>query len=321
MHAIPLLVVSLTTVGAVHLSHLDNPQQHLLPAAALTAPPEATATLSTLLPDGITADPKELQRRQKQETTFTLQTVYPGPFTWLTSLGSLCGFVASDVHWALYCDVGQYCITDDLFLQCCSTTSETFWMSTGYYTDASTGRNTLTTTLISTLLITMSSTLGNNCTAGFKTCYDYNATASCSDGCTSTALVCNNPYFPYCASLYSGGVTPSSVGTTSTYLPFEYGVSYFCDTEAYGLQYGDYGYWPSVTSTYFSVAGASTSTTPTFTPNVVPYSRTQATRPASQATLLAPTSTVSSATSSRPLSSVARMLGTVSLLALCYVLS
>ncbi|KIY01986.1 uncharacterized protein Z520_02124 [Fonsecaea multimorphosa CBS 102226] len=322
MFAITLIAASLTVVSAVHWSSLRDAQQLPKPAAILTAPPTATASLS-VLPDGITADPEELRRRDQThtlETVYTYETLVQGGYTWLSTLGSLCGFVTGDIHWALYCDQGQYCFTNGAVLQCCSTTAESYWTSTAYYTATDTDRNTLTTTSVSTGLEPVSEAYGSNCTAMASTCYNYNATASCTGSCTSTALVCNDPYFPYCASIYSGGYSPSAVGTSTAYLPEQYGLSYFCDTAAYGLVYGNTGDWPSVTSTYLSTVNYATSTAPTFTPNVVPYSRTQASRPASQA-ILGPTSTTSTATSSRILAPAAEMLAVVSLLALGYLLA
>jgi hypothetical protein len=162
------------------------------------------------------------------------------------------------------------------------------------YTITETDRNVATITSVSTTLQTdWYSYYGSNCTVlGPQTCYNYNQTASCTGTCTETAIVCYDPYFPACASLFSAAEQSSSIGSSLSYWISPVAVSYYCDTQEYGLQWLRYGYWPSTTAVY-TITTTIGSDISTFTPTPVPFSRTQASRPASiaQEALLGPTAT------------------------------
>ena len=133
------------------------------------------------------------------------------------------------------------------------------------------------------------------------TCYDSTAASSCTGSCTDTAWVCTDPNFPRCASVYmSTWYTPSTM-TSGVYT--RVATSFFCDTAAYGLAYDAYGNWPSVLSTYTTTTNyTSTSTIPTWTPTVVPYSMSQLSRPASASTVPGPTSTSGALSNCRQMS-------------------
>ncbi len=135
----------------------------------------------------------------------------------------------------------------------------------------------------------LTSTYGSDCAPQTTACYNYNDTTSCTGDCTAAALLCTNSYFPYCASLYAPFEYSTMLGSSVSYGTSQAGITYTCDTAAYGLEYGRAGYGPSVTSTVtLSTESGSSST---FTPTVVPYSKTQASRPASAAAISTPTAT------------------------------
>jgi len=163
-----------------------------------------------------------------------------------------------------------------------------------------TDRNTFTVTTVSTALDTQSDMVYyTNCTfAGPQTCFNYNQTASCTSSCLDTALVCSDPYGPSCASIFSILTATTSVGSSLSLVYTQQAISYFCDTAQYGLEYSDYGVWPSVPTVF--VYTTTTSTAPTFTPSIVPFSRTQASRPASQAQGLLAASTLPSSATKLP---------------------
>lgn len=141
-------------------------------------------------------------------------------------------------------------------------------------------------------------------------CYNSTNAISCTGSCTTAALLCTDQSFPYCASLYT--IAPASTG----YAIKKMGISYFCDTAAYGLQYGLIGNEPTTTSTY-----TTTSTNiaePSSTPTVVPYSMTQASVPATAATPSAPAATSATATF-RPNAVVILVLTSLSLLGLYFL--
>ena len=133
------------------------------------------------------------------------------------------------------------------------------------------------------------------------TCYNSTAASSCTGSCTNTALVCTDPNWPFCASVYIS--TWYSDLTTTETKSVAFATSFFCDTAAYGLTYGDWGYWPSVLSTYTTTVNyTTTSTIPTWTPTVVAYSLSQASRPASAPTIPGSTSTSGASNSSQKMS-------------------
>jgi hypothetical protein len=143
-------------------------------------------------------------------------------------------------------------------------------------------RGQYNTTFTSTYHTTRSynETWYTGCTGQYG-CYDSTAASSCRGSCSSTALMCTDWWEPYCASLYvSENFTRG-------------GIAYFCDTAAYGLEYGDLGQWPSWTSSYVTTLHQTyTGTTPpSWTAEPVPFTVTQNSRPASAATLPVATQT------------------------------
>ncbi|KAJ9632842.1 hypothetical protein H2204_007572 [Knufia peltigerae] len=240
-------------VGSSHTSQLDSS-----PAAQITPPPPP---------------PVQDLRRRQQDSNAQI-TVVDGPYTMIDQVGSLCGYITQDVHAPIYCDQGLFCFTTDKFLQCCSSTVDSTTTTNYVYTMITTDRDVGGT---STSLSTdedpspLTSTYGTSCAAPTTTCYHYNDTASATAG----ALVCTNSNFPYCASLYAA---TDDGGDEATGVVSKTGVTYRCDTAEYGLEYYAGGYSPSVTSTFTPQV---TSSGVPFTPSVVPYSKTQASRPGS----------------------------------------
>ncbi|KAJ9612886.1 hypothetical protein H2200_002827 [Cladophialophora chaetospira] len=265
------LIFSLAVVAA---QHQDGSEDTL---------GESTAT--ALFQPEVTALPDDLHRRAKEPQLTTSTGYVMGDEIYLSTYGSLCGFVTTDIHWPVACSVGEYCFHDGPNVECCSTTSTSPFVSTSLYTITSTDRNLATITSVSTTLDTgWYSVYGSNCTvAGPQTCYNYNQTASCTGSCTNTALLCTDPYFPACASLYSVFENGTSIGSSFVYSTTSFAFTYYCDTDAYGLQYMNFGYSPSYETTYTFTVSATTSSTEIFTPTPTPFSRTQPSRPATKA--------------------------------------
>ncbi|KIX07978.1 uncharacterized protein Z518_02632 [Rhinocladiella mackenziei CBS 650.93] len=229
-------------------------------------------------------------------------TTYLGSLTYVTSLDSLCGYVTEDVHRPLYCSAGQYCSTQDSYLLCCATTTERISSDTYFYTITIQDRDADPTYSTSTAVQTLSLTVGADCTTASTTCYNYDNTDSCTDStCTASALMCTDQYFPSCASLYSMKYNYTILGTSSMISnSVQKGLSYFCDTAAFGLSYTYFAYGAVITSTLTSTKSTETDTDggETFTPTPTPFSLTQASRPAAASgatTSTAPTSTSTSA--------------------------
>ncbi|KAK7893741.1 hypothetical protein LTR67_006442 [Exophiala xenobiotica] len=236
----------------------------------------------------ITSAPHDLRRRQDLEITYL-----PGPYTVVEGVGSLCGYVTSDVHAPVYCGEGLYCFTSASYLQCCSEASESLTTTAYSYTQVSTGREGGTTTEILTgTPETLTPAYGSDCAPQTTACYNYNDTSSCTGDCTAAALLCTDSYFPYCASLYAPFSYSTMVGSSVSIGTSQVGITYSCDTAAYGLEYGMIGYWPSIRSTVtLSLTSTESGSSATFTPTVVPYSKTQASRPASSAAISTSTAT------------------------------
>ena len=160
------------------------------------------------------------------------------------------------------------------------TSTETY-----FYTFTSTVRNSYVTTAVETESQGYYRYSLFNCGYAAPSCYDSTDASSCTGSCATAALICTDGNFPYCASLY--GSTFQGIAT-----------SYFCDTTAYGLEYGSIAYWPSVTSTYTSTMTISWTPSSTgiltWTPTVVPYGRKQSSIASAQATLQAPADTSAS---------------------------
>lgn len=151
-------------------------------------------------------------------------------------------------------------------------------------------RDQSTTTITSTYYQTNAYNYSLWGCAGYATCYDYSATASCTGDCASSNVVCTDAGWPSCASLYM----PTYINSDTTAAAIAQ--TWFCDTAAYSLEYGDWGYWPSVTSTYTTTFNQTTSSTPpTWTPHIVPFTQKQMSLPASG--IMAPTPTATSAAS------------------------
>lgn len=200
--------------------------------------------------------------------------------------------------WVVGCYESEFCFPDGANIACCQTTTEIPFISTILHTMTTTDRNVATVTSVSTeLQTTWQHVSGSNCSvAGYQTCYNYNQTASCTDTCTNTGLVCSDPYFPACATLYSASENGTTIGSSVHYGTTTLGVTYYCDTDAYALEWRAYGYSPSVETTY-TYTSAAPATGPTFTPTPVAFSRTQASRPATEAqeALMQPSTTSTSA--------------------------
>ena len=277
------------------------------------------------VPLSITAGPRLIQRKLSSSVdryTQEVVTSLRGRESVLSGADSLCGFVTSDIRscsntlvyedltlieylqdYPLACPVSQICYSFSEYLECCTGTSIDITNTTTSYTNTISSNvrgqynTTYTTTYPRSYLNTRTWYYG--CTGQSK-CYDSTAAASCVGNCSLTASLCTDWWAPYCASFY---VAPGF--TTS-------GIAYFCDTEAYGLEYYGYGYWPSSTSTYTTVVNNTYgATTPaTWTPTVVPYSVTQGSRPASAATVAVATQTSGSSSAAPiPLSMIRLCLG------------
>lgn len=197
----------------------------------------------------------------------------------------------------------EVCNTLGEYLECCTGYSTWPVTNTQVQTLTSELRNQLTTTITSTYLNTnyynytlrgcggwqVSSSIAEpeNLADVFRsTCYDYSATASCTGDCTSNNIVCTDKEWPSCASLYM----PKYINSDTTAAPWAQ--SWFCDTAAYGLIYDVGAYWPSVTVPYTTVYNETySSTSPTWTPVIVPFTQKQVSMPASGVTAPTPTAT------------------------------
>ena len=264
----------------------------------------------------------------RRQYTYTGETWTQGSFSQISSFESICGYVTSDIRkssdctsahlstkytntidWPVYCGLKEVCNTLNEYLECCTAYSTWPVTSTEVQTLTSELRNQLTTTITSTYLNTnyynytlrgcggwqVSSSFAEpeNVADVFRsTCYDYSATASCTGDCTSNNVVCTDKEWPFCASLYMSKYINSD--TTAAH----YAQSWFCDTAAYGLSYDVGGYWPSVTVPYTSVYNETyaSSTPPTWTPVIVPFTQQQMSMPASGVTAPTPTATSGAST-------------------------
>ena len=204
----------------------------------------------------------------------------------------------------MYCGLNQVCNTLGEYLECCTGYTTRPFTSTNVQTLTSELRNQLTTTITTTYIdshyynytyqgcggwqVSLPLTKPDNVAdVSRSTCYDYSATASCTGDCASNNVVCTDKQWPSCASLYQ----PTYISSDSTSAP--YAQSWFCDTAAYGLTYGNGGYWPSVTVNYTTTYNDTyaSSTPPTWTPVIVPFTQQQMSMPASGVTAPTPTAT------------------------------
>ena len=208
--------------------------------------------------------------------------------------------------WAVYCGTSQYCNTLGQFLECCTSMTTAPTTLLDIQTVTSTVRNSYTTTFMTTYSNTNEYHYQLFGCGGYSACHNSTTASSCTGACTSTALVCTYEDAPYCASVYMETYLSdqSTSGTSGI------ATSWFCDTAAYGLTYANWGNWPSRLSTYTTIYNeTSTSAKPTWTPTVVPFSQTQASRPVSAATIPNPTST-SGASCHRQTTNWSRMMPT-----------
>lgn len=195
------------------------------------------------------------------------------------------------IDWPVYCGYEQYCNTLNDYLQCCTEMTTFPVTKTQVQTYTSNVRNQFTTTITTTYYQSQAYNYSLRGCAGWTSCYDYSDSASCTGDCASSNLVCTDQGWPSCASLYMNTYINSD--TTAAVVA----QSWFCDTAAYGLEYGDWGYWPSVTSTYTTTLNqTTTSTPPTWTPSIVPFTQKQMSLPASGVTAPTPTATSGAST-------------------------